>query len=151
MHEIHQDILKVSEGFILHQVNCRGVMGAGLARAIADNWPVVEERYHSLSKPNPKYPYLLLGRSQTVHVGGKLYVVNLFGQDGFGRSGVHTNYAALAKALATFRLGAEVTGILTAGPVYIPFKLGCGLGGGDWNRVKPIIEAIIPEAVICIP
>ena len=30
---------------ICHQVNCKGVMGAGLAKQIRDKWPVVFDEY----------------------------------------------------------------------------------------------------------
>ena len=30
---------------ICHQVNCKGVMGAGLAKQIRDKWPDVYDRY----------------------------------------------------------------------------------------------------------
>ena len=73
---------------------------------------------------------------QNVKVGPHLYVANLFGQDGYGRDKRYTNYAALTAALframkenprATFR---------------IPYGLGCGLAGGDWETVLDIIKEI---------
>ena len=36
-----QDLLNSDSKYIVQQVNCQGVMGAGLAKAIADKWPVV--------------------------------------------------------------------------------------------------------------
>ena len=33
---INKDILTVTEGIIAHQANCRGAMGKGLAKQIAD-------------------------------------------------------------------------------------------------------------------
>ena len=38
---IKGDILNVTEGIIVQQVNCFGVMGAGLAKQIRDKWPSV--------------------------------------------------------------------------------------------------------------
>lgn len=115
---------------ICHQVNCRAAMGAGLARQIRDKWPVVFDEYVKVCSPKK------LGDFQVVRVAPHLYVANLFGQDGYGRDKRYTNYAALTAALframkenprATFR---------------IPYGLGCGLAGGDWETVLDIIKEI---------
>ena len=115
---------------ICHQVNCCGVMGAGLAKQIRDKWPVVFDEYKKICGTDK------LGDSQNVKVGPHLYVANLFVQDGYGRDKRYTNYAALTAALframkenprATFR---------------IPYGLGCGLAGGDWETVLDIIKEI---------
>ena len=34
--------------YICQQVNCRGVMGAGLAKQIRDKWPVVFDEYKKI-------------------------------------------------------------------------------------------------------
>lgn len=59
---------------ICHQVNCCGVMGAGLAKQIRDKWPVVFDEYKKICGADK------LGNSQTVQVAPQLYVANLFGQ-----------------------------------------------------------------------
>ena len=113
---------------ICHQVNCCGVMGAGLAKQIRDKWPVVFDEYKKICGTDR------LGDSQTVQVAPQLYVANLFGQLNYGRDKRQTNYAALAAAIfgemkvhpnATFR---------------IPYGLGCGLAGGNWVTVLDLIE-----------
>jgi len=32
--------------------------------------------------------------------------------------------------------------------VYIPYKIGCDLAGGDWNIIEKIIEEDFPDAII---
>ena len=78
---------------ICHQVNCCGVMGAGLAKQIRDKWPVVFDEYKKICGTDR------LGDSQTVQVAPQLYVANLFGQLNYGRDKRQTNYAALAAAI----------------------------------------------------
>ena len=39
------DILDSTKDCICQQVNCHGVMGAGLAEAIAKKWPLVKSLY----------------------------------------------------------------------------------------------------------
>lgn len=79
-----------------------------------------------------------LGTYQEVLVEPKLYVVNLFGQNGYGRGKRQTNYAALAAALFSFfRDCAQKNQDVT---IRLPYGLGCGLAGGDWNTVLDIIS-----------
>lgn len=82
--------------YICQQVNCKGVMGAGLAMQIRIQWPVVYQRYLEFCYGNNGNK---LGTYQEVLVEPKLYVVNLFGQNGYGRGERQTNYAALAARL----------------------------------------------------
>ena len=42
---IYDDITKSNADYICHQVNCQGVMGSGVAKAIRDKWPQVYEEY----------------------------------------------------------------------------------------------------------
>lgn len=118
------------ETIICHQVNCMGVMGAGLAKQVRDKWPIVFSEYKKVCGADK------LGDFQMVQVAPQLYVANLFGQLNFGRDERQTNYAALTAALfgamkehpgATFR---------------VPYGLGCGLAGGNWETVLNIIKEI---------
>lgn len=79
-----------------------------------------------------------LGTYQEVLVEPKLYVVNLFGQNGYSRGERQTNYAALAAALFSFfRDCAQKYQDVT---IRLPYGLGCGLAGGDWDTVLDIIS-----------
>lgn len=113
---------------ICHQVNCRGVMGAGLAKQIRNKWPVVFDEYVKVCFPGR------LGDFQSVKVASRLYVVNLFGQLNYGRDKRQTNYAALGSAL--FR----AMQCCPNGTFRIPYGLGCGLAGGNWVTVLSLIE-----------
>lgn len=57
-------------------------MGAGLAMQICIQWPVVYRRYLEFCYGNDGNK---LGTYQEVLVEPKLYVVNLFGQNGYSR------------------------------------------------------------------
>ena len=121
--------------YICQQVNCKGVMGAGLAMQICIQWPVVYRRYLELCHGNDGNK---LGTYQEVLVEPKLYVVNLFGQNGYSRGERQTNYAALAAALFSFfRDCAQKYQDVT---IRLPYGLGCGLAGGDWDTVLDIIS-----------
>lgn len=135
-----RDILTVERGFIVQQVNCKHVMGGGLAAQIKNKWPEVETRYLEM-------PATLGVCDITLVSATPLYIANLYGQDSYGRSKRHTNYGALACALSMLTvLQYDIKEVI---PNYFPYGLGCGLGGGDWAVVSEMIEFYFPDAIIC--
>ena len=50
MNIIEMDILSVESGIILHHVNLHGSMGGGIAYAIANKWPHVNDLYKDFCK-----------------------------------------------------------------------------------------------------
>lgn len=134
------DITTIKQGIILHQVNCQGVMGCGIALAIRKKWPKVYARYLNY------YKNMKLGMIQIVHIEYNLFVVNLFAQDRYGRNKRYTDYDAVKSCLK------EVTTWYFKNhqdlPVYIPYKMGCGNAGGNWDIVYAIIQEVIPESKI---
>ena len=70
-------------------------------------------------------------------------MVNLFGQLHYGRNKKYTDYKALAKSLEQLKyLLKFVDTYMYHDTIALPYGLGCGLAGGDWNIVlKTIIKA----------
>lgn len=136
MRIINGNILDVTRGIIVHQVNCRRVMGAGLALQIRRKYP---RHYADFISRIPH-----LGGLVITQVNTNLYVVGVYSQDGYGGTACQTNYAALQKGLAAVQKMACELGL----PVYIPFKIGCGLAHGDWTIVQSIISKTVPAATI---
>jgi ribA/ribD-fused uncharacterized protein len=137
--EIIGNIFNLQHGIICHQVNCKGVMGAGLAKCIRDRWPQVYTDYMAAYKQGR----LQLGAVIWTQVGDGLWVASLCGQDGYGRQKdiVYTNYDALKTCLLTV----EATKVF---PVAIPKGMSCTLANGDWATVVQIIQATVPHALI---
>ena len=77
-----------------HQVNCKGVMNAGLARQIREKYPEVYEQYEKRCSFG-----LNLGQIQPVVLYDKRICVNMFAQKGFGRDRVYTDYNAFKECL----------------------------------------------------
>jgi O-acetyl-ADP-ribose deacetylase (regulator of RNase III) len=146
MEFINGNITDITFGFVCHQVNCQGVMGAGVALAIRKKWPVV---YNEYIIAHTKYQ-LWLGNTIFVNVTPTLCVANLCGQDRYGRTGVYTNYEALHRAIhyVSETRTAAVEKVSMQIPVYFPNGMGCRLAGGDWNVVIQIIGKYIPDAKI---
>jgi O-acetyl-ADP-ribose deacetylase (regulator of RNase III) len=151
---INKDILTVDKGVIVHSVNCIGAVG-GLAGAIARKWPKNAEEYRSHVR-SQNYPVMLLGSVFKVNVAHNLIVANLFGQFNVGTSKQQTQYAALISGFKhianTFFEGNDreekdygnpfglVDFPIALTDIYIPYKIGCGLGGADWSIVQEIIH-----------
>jgi hypothetical protein len=138
---IDQDILDVERGIIVHQCNAKGVMGAGLALAIKNKYPMAYKNYR-WSYENGA---LTLGGVQFVEVKAGIVVCNLIGQNGYGRVGMFTDYTAVRNGLELVKIYSDETKL----QVYIPYKMSCGLAGGDWNILLQIIDETIPAAIIC--
>jgi O-acetyl-ADP-ribose deacetylase (regulator of RNase III) len=140
------DILDSRDDVILHQVNCKGVMGAGLAKKIADAWPAVLEDYTGRFRNGPRSDLLGLSFFTQISKTPCQWVVSLFGQDGYGTDKRHTDYSALRRAIQSF-VARSYLGFST---ISVPYKLGCGLGGGDWDIVKSIIEEELADYKVTV-
>lgn len=143
IHVIEQNILTVTKGAIVHQVNCRGAMGSGIAAQIRTQFPHVYKEYAELCESVEKAKrYSLLGKIQIVQAEpGKndLVFVNLFGQLSTSREQRETDYHALHQGL--IRVVQHVPHL-----IYLPFNIGCGFGGGDWNIVHQMIDDVFTDA-----
>jgi O-acetyl-ADP-ribose deacetylase (regulator of RNase III) len=129
-----------------HQVNCKGVMGGGVALQIRKKWPHVFDKYVAYCvepyDDPPNKSFRMLGDNLMVEVSPGKYVANLFGQDACDASRRQTDYEALYKALNELNDDMSDLGLTT---LALPYKLGSGLAGGNWKIVKAIIETIFGE------
>lgn len=136
-----------AKGYILHGVNCQGVMGAGIAKVIAQKWPIVYDDYKSYCGFSLKDCNLLLGKYLKTQIDEETAVINLFTQIRYGTvSGEkYVHYDALDKSLRDFSNKERLS---MSGNIKVNFpKIGAGLGGGNWNVLKEIIDHRIPDNV----
>lgn len=139
------DIFKSGADIILHQVNCQGVMGSGVAKQVRVKHPEVFDAYKTLCdiKENK---WELLGTAQFVRVDESGYVVNLFAQENFGYDGkCYTDYDALKECLE------DVNNYFSGKTIAIPYLMGCYRGGGNWGIVYKMIEEVFNknDVLIC--
>lgn len=130
------NLLDATEKYIGHQVNCRGVMGAGVAKAIKEKYRDVYESYRCLcQKRDISTP--LLGSAQFIFTENEKVIFNLFGQDDIGGRIRRTNYAALINAVNQALEKISITNVANKEKesLALPYGIGCGLGGGDWEIV----------------
>lgn len=145
------NLLDAQENIIVHQVNCQGVMGGGVARQIKDKWPTVYDHYRQLIN---KYDNLriprekLLGQvifdsvnNKHLDYGRDKYVASIFGQLDYNRNSerkLQTDYDALKKGFIEVANSASWYDESVA----MPYMIGCGRGGGDWSKVLEIIHEV---------
>jgi len=130
----------LENGLIGHVVNDLGVMGAGIALQIAQEWPIVEEEYIKIvnSVPNAS----LGGKVLFVNAKPNVVVANLFAQEGIRtqRRGIPLRYDWLKQCLVTFFEYARDNAM----DIRIP-KIGSGLAGGDWDTIWQMILTTADE------
>lgn len=136
------DLLTSHCEVIAHQVNCKGVMGAGLAKQIRSRYPDVYTSYKKACNTQTD----LLGKVQLVAT-PDCRVANLFSQSDYGTGKCYTNYEALTMCLIKLRYRMEVLGLKELG---LPYGLGCGLAGGNWKIVYEIIRDVFTPSKITV-
>ena len=131
--EIMGDLLESKANYICHQTNCKGVMGAGVAKQIKEKL-LTHEQYASYQHLCSTYGSKALGYNQELVISRNPYqaVINMFGEDIPTGTGLDTNYDALYQCMKKVEASARYYGWSVA----IPGRIGCGLAGGDWDYVK---------------
>lgn len=119
---------------IVHVCNDLGKWGKGFVLAISRRWKEPERVYKASfdSAPPPA-----LGDVQFVPVAGAIVVANLIGQHGVATRATRippVRYEAIREGLAKIAAHALASGA----SVHMP-RIGCGLAGGEWGRVEPLI------------
>jgi O-acetyl-ADP-ribose deacetylase (regulator of RNase III) len=142
---VNGNILDATENIIGHQVNCQGVMGSGVAKAIREKFPVAYDEYIELFKIYEDHRSYLLGQCQIVFT--DKVIANLFGQEKYGYDGkMYTNVEALQLALKQVAYRMRETGETLA----LPYLIGCARGGADWNVVLPMIEEVFHDLEVTL-
>ena len=140
--EVKGNILEATEDVICHQVNCMGIMGGGLALKIKNKYPEVYKEYKDFCKKSRQ----VLGNVCPVICHDGKIIANLFGQYDYGRDKQYTNYEALEESLQNLFFLIKPF----KSTIAIPYKLGCGLAGGNWNIVYGIIEKVFEDYDVTI-
>ena len=127
---------------IAHICNDIGGWGKGFVLAISKRWEEPEKAYREWHRNRAKNDFEL-GTIQIIQVESYIYVANMVGQRGIktGRSsGVPVRYDAIEACLD--KLAKEA--IELGASVHMP-RIGCGLSGGKWDRVEPLIEKTLSD------
>ena len=161
--EIEGDLIKFAKeskfDVIAHGCNCFCTMGAGIAPQMAKEFGCDK---FALEKPWYKgninklgcidFNKIDLATREIVHscnpVSESLYVINAYTQYYYGRNhedgvDIPLDYEALTLCMRkiNFRFKGRHIGLP---------QIGCGLAGGDWDRVKSIIQSELCDCDITI-
>ena len=140
MQLVNDSIVNATTDFIAHQVNCKGVMGSGVALELKKKWGVYLNNYFVCCKAFAKESYSLLGTYIKSDLPNGQAIINLFGQDAYGRDKKHTVETSLQEALIKFCNDLPKTDRKYT--CALPYQIGCGRGGGNWNTVLYMLQQI---------
>lgn len=132
----------VGEGnkIIVHVCNDIGGWGKGFVMALSKRWREPETEYRQWAKSGDNFE---LGQVQFVLVESNVWVANVIGQrdvrkDSEGNPPVR--YDAIGAGLQKVATFAK----MHAASVHMP-RIGCGLAGGTWDRMEPVIREVLSD------
>jgi len=103
--------------------------------AVSRRWPEPEKEYRAWHRARAANDFGL-GAVRFVQVERYIWVANMIGQRGTrtGSKGVPVRYEAIDTALGLLADRAAQLGA----SVHMP-RIGCGLAGGKWSRIEPLV------------
>ncbi len=134
LHYVKGDVTDAKQQVVAHGVNCSGGFGSGVAGAIRRKYPEIREAY---IKHEPK----MLGTCQFVEHADRIWV-NAFTQQNYGYDGAqYADLTAVGLCFAEIADYMDEHGLVT---IAMP-KIGCGLGGLDWDQVSVLVEGLFED------
>lgn len=124
----------VGPRIICHIVNDLGLWGSGFVLAISHRWTKPEQEYKAWARSNNQW--FGLGEVQYVDVLHDITVANMVGQ-----RGVRNEYNAKPLHLPSLQeclIRVSDVAWVRGATVHMP-RIGCGLAGGKWEEVEPLI------------
>ncbi len=127
----------IGEGnkIIVHVCNDIGAWGKGFVMALSKKWKEPESEYRRWYKSKDNFE---LGKVQLVKVEDDIWVANLIGQRNIRKDkegNPPIRYSAIKLGIVeVHRLAKELNA-----SVHMP-RIGCGLAGGKWDQIQPIID-----------
>ena len=120
---------------IVHICNDLGGWGKGFVLAISKKWLEPEKAYREWHKNKADNDFAL-GATQVIQVLEDVFVGNMIAQEGLKRVNnmAPIRYEAVKYCLSKIAIEA---GKLNAS-IHMP-RIGCGLAGGKWEEIEPII------------
>ncbi|MBC7270697.1 MAG: Appr-1-p processing protein [Streptomyces sp.] len=129
---------------IAHVCNDIGGWGKGFVVALSRRWPQPEAAYRAWHRGRAANDFAL-GAVQVVRVEPYVWVANMIGQRGIrtGSKGIPVRYEAIGTALG--HLAGHAAALDAS--VHMP-RIGCGLAGGKWSRVEPlVVERLVARGI----
>ena len=141
IHDIEGDILATKAAAIAHGVAANDPMNQGLAAALHERYPAMHKDFHHWCRqkhPKPGTAWLWSGA-------GGVRVINLITQDGGYEHGGKRQRATAKDVNHALRALRKLIEHEHIASVALP-RLETGIGGLDWNEVRPLIENHLGDA-----
>ncbi|MFB6810264.1 macro domain-containing protein [Streptomyces sp. NPDC056387] len=124
---------------IAHVCNDIGGWGKGFVLALSKRWPEPEREFRAWHRRRSGNDFGL-GAVQLVRVREDVWVANMVGQRGIrtGSGGPPIRYDAVERCLTALAGHALERGA----SVHMP-RIGCGLAGGKWSRIEPLVTGTL--------
>lgn len=120
---------------IAHVVNSAGGWGFGFVISLSRRYAAPERAYRYLAKTSG----LELGNTQLVKCDDSVHVANMIAQEAYSKPAEPAiRYDALETCLNKVYEYATDLGA----SVHMP-RIGCGLAGGKWSEIEPIINSAL--------
>lgn len=125
---------------IVHICNDIGGWGKGFVVAISKRWALPEKAFREWFKSKNNFE---LGQVQFVQVEDDLWVANVIGQHKI-RKDENGNPPIRYEAVEVGLKEASKKAIDLKASVHMP-RIGCGLAGGKWEEIEPIIHKALTK------
>jgi len=128
---VNGNLLNATEDYVAHQCNCTSTDAKGLADVLFRAYPHANS--YKRRPPNSEAGSIdICGNGRN-----KRFVINMYAQ--FYPSGPR-NSDNRKKRLEWFADCLDLIKVHTTGSVAMPYNIGCGLAGGDWDTYYEMLE-----------
>ncbi len=132
------NIFESGEKFLAHGCNCKKSMGAGIAKQVRERYPnAYKADQATIWGDKNKLGSFTFGIEED-----GVMVFNAYTQFDYSRTHRCVDYGALEKAINKIAQTVKIITVTEGAAALAMPKIGCGLGGGDWNIVSGILERI---------
>lgn len=125
---------------IVHVCNDIGGWGKGFVLAISKRWPQPEEQYRAWYQSKENFE---LSDVQFVKVEEDLWVANVIGQHKINKD-ENGQPPIRCEAILSGLEKVSQFAIENNATVHMP-RIGCGLAGGTWDKIEPLIDKALLE------
>jgi O-acetyl-ADP-ribose deacetylase (regulator of RNase III) len=131
---------------ICHVCYDRGGWGKGFVVALSKRWPGPEADYRAWHRDRAENDFAL-GSVRFVQVESTVWVANMVAQHGMtgGSHGPPIRYSAVGECLEKVASKAQEW----QASIHMP-RIGCGLAGGKWEEIEPILINTLVEKNISV-
>jgi|APSaa5957512535_1039671.scaffolds.fasta_scaffold55220_3 hypothetical protein len=155
---IKRNLLNAKENYIAHQCNCITTKSKGLAKSISDKFNHGD--YYGQRTPLTPNTAIVADRDKpgTIKIlYGKPNIICIFSQWTPGKVAsiwadrypkLNGKKETTEDRLQWFADGIKLIEQTVKEPIAIPYKIGCGMAGGNWIKYKKILEDSTAKFII---